>query len=79
MITHSYVEFQRKQRMVVSMHKNALQAMCNFWWVLIRMQSRQSPDQHAYYLSPPAGHSLAQSLGPAGTAVGCRLWAAFLL
>lgn len=32
-LTHSYVEFQRKQRMVVSMHKNALQAMCNFWWV----------------------------------------------
>ncbi len=29
----SYVEYQRKQRMVVRLHREALQAMCNFWCV----------------------------------------------
>ncbi|GIL68039.1 hypothetical protein Vafri_21326 [Volvox africanus] len=29
-----YVEYQRKQRMVVRLHKEALQAMCNFWKAL---------------------------------------------
>ncbi|PNW87845.1 hypothetical protein CHLRE_01g004157v5 [Chlamydomonas reinhardtii] len=30
----SYVEYQRKQRMVVRLHREALQAMCNFWKAL---------------------------------------------
>ncbi|PNW87839.1 hypothetical protein CHLRE_01g003950v5 [Chlamydomonas reinhardtii] len=29
-----YVEYQRKQRMVVRLHREALQAMCNFWKAL---------------------------------------------
>ncbi|GFR46430.1 hypothetical protein Agub_g8004 [Astrephomene gubernaculifera] len=29
-----YVEYQRKQRMVVRLHRDALQAMCNFWKAL---------------------------------------------
>ncbi|KAG2494507.1 hypothetical protein HYH03_007275 [Edaphochlamys debaryana] len=29
-----YVEYQRKQRMVVRLHRDALQAMCNFWRAL---------------------------------------------
>ncbi|GLC52514.1 hypothetical protein PLESTB_000638200 [Pleodorina starrii] len=29
-----YVEYQRKQRMVVRLHREALQAMCSFWKVL---------------------------------------------
>ncbi|KXZ44102.1 hypothetical protein GPECTOR_73g623 [Gonium pectorale] len=29
-----YVEYQRKQRMVVRLHREALQAMCNFWRAL---------------------------------------------
>ncbi|GLI60724.1 hypothetical protein VaNZ11_002822 [Volvox africanus] len=30
----AYVEYQRKQRMVVRLHREALQAMCNFWKML---------------------------------------------
>ncbi|GLC41288.1 hypothetical protein PLESTB_001078900 [Pleodorina starrii] len=30
----AYVEYQRKQRMVVRLHREALQAMCNFWRAL---------------------------------------------
>ncbi|GFR46567.1 hypothetical protein Agub_g8160 [Astrephomene gubernaculifera] len=29
-----YVEYQRKQRMVIRLHREALQAMCNFWKAL---------------------------------------------
>ncbi|KXZ45662.1 hypothetical protein GPECTOR_52g60 [Gonium pectorale] len=29
-----YVEYQRKQRMVIRLHREALQAMCNFWKLL---------------------------------------------
>ncbi|KAG2494504.1 hypothetical protein HYH03_007272 [Edaphochlamys debaryana] len=29
-----YVEYQRKQRMVLRLHRDALQAMCNFWRAL---------------------------------------------
>jgi hypothetical protein len=30
-LPRSFVEYQRKQRMVVRLHREALTAMCNFW------------------------------------------------
>ena len=33
-VPRSYVEYQRKQRMVVSHHRDALNAMAAFWWVV---------------------------------------------
>ncbi|KAG2435422.1 hypothetical protein HYH02_011922 [Chlamydomonas schloesseri] len=57
-----YLEYQRKQRMVVRLHREALQAMCNFWKALdasrvsfthlskalIKIESSVSQAQSAY-------------------------------
>ncbi|PNH08057.1 Tiny macrocysts protein B, partial [Tetrabaena socialis] len=42
-----YVEYQRKQRMVVRLHQEALQAMCAFW-LLSRIEGSVSQAQAAY-------------------------------
>ncbi|KAG2423145.1 hypothetical protein HXX76_015530 [Chlamydomonas incerta] len=44
----SYVEYQRKQRMVVRLHREALQAMCNFCKALGKIESSVSQAQAAY-------------------------------